>query len=638
MGIMYQNYPKINNSVELLSFSIESYTAKLLGNVESDTVIKFNYILTVYSNTDSDFIEPIIFVYSGWSSSFASNEKPYLGTALGQQHFYYGSDVRWDNQNFFLLRAVKIFKEKFNIQSKILTDGEAYAWTEIMLGKFQQICCLFHYKIMWETSSYLEIDEYDRALSKLWLTDLEKNSHACEAKMLSARFAEKIAMKFYESIEHNVEDISINQLKGKSQDWKLFDILLDDKFAIDVKNSRNPVSNKNRYVDYCIPKFKKDRCGNRVKIAGVMSPYLDFDYLNHPLKINHFVNNIIYLGETNEGIIDKISENFTTENLQVEINNKHVLPPWIFDYPDRYYNNKKIEIDRLKSIFEKNDDNLIFFINELSKRFLKQSNDIIPILLIVRIDLKYLNIELEITMKEWEIDFFKRIIYQEKLIMPVLFLCIISHFIDTIKSVNLNYSPIDYKKFLFFEKDEQFLFPLGIADPLKIINSLIDTLTILWVNNIKSKDFNFKNFKLKGLGLLEGKRHDSDKYETIIAYCGGFIYGKIKCGNSPLIIGREKTCGICGKLICSVCNYCSSSCQIKNDPLNFIQTENKIVWCRDSSGYCLYVEGKKITEVTNSWMGNDLLVYHSTSNTYYLLEDYKNVAENQFRPAKIVVL
>lgn len=130
------------------------------------------------------------------------------------------------------------------------------------------------------------------------------------------------------------------------------------------------------------------------------------------------------------------------------------------------------------------------------------------------------------------------------------------------KSESMTYSPIKYKKFLFFERDKSFMFPLGITDPLNIINSFIDTLNEVWNYKDQLKCFNL--FRFQGLGLLQGKRHNSDKLETIIAYCGGFIDGQGKCGNTPLIIGRENTCELCGKLICPRCNYCSNDCRRSN--------------------------------------------------------------------------
>lgn len=38
---------------------------------------------------------------------------------------------------------------------------------------------------------------------------------------------------------------------------------------------------------------------------------------------------------------------------------------------------------------------------------------------------------------------------------------------------------------------------------------------------------------------------------------------KGKCGKSPLVIGKDRTCGVCGKLICGACGFCTPLCQEK---------------------------------------------------------------------------
>ena len=124
-----------------------------------------------------------------------------------------------------------------------------------------------------------------------------------------------------------------------------------------------------------------------------------------------------------------------------------------------------------------------------------------------------------------------------------------------------SYSPIKYKKFLYFENDAHFNFPIGISDPLRIINSFIETLEKVWNYKLKLSDHYFNEIRFQGLGLLQAKNIHTGKFETLIAYCGGFVKETGKCGNTPLIIGREKTCNFCGKLICPKCNYCSNNCQ-----------------------------------------------------------------------------
>lgn len=477
---------------------------------------------------------------------------------------FFSSDLKtglWTKhiQSLAELKETIMLLEPLTAKSEIQSITEKYLiyLTQEQINKFQEELCVFYYQIQWNYSIYSEINEEDDALIKFWLPNSEStNIEYHKAKMLSARVAEKIAMKFYTSIEYKIRDISITQLTMESQDWKSYDILLDDKIAIDVKNSRNSVSNQTRYVEYCVPHFKENRHGEQVIIVGVMSPYLALKYLKKPSDINFSVGPIVYLGETTKHTIDKMSVKFTTKNLQIRIDNKHVLPPWIFEYPDRYYRRREYQINFLKSVIEKNDEKSKLLLDELSKKML------IPIILTAKIGLQDLAVlGLINKLKKWEIDFYEKIISQEKLTMPVLFLSILSHFIEMVRSEDVFYSPIEYKKFLFFEEDQDSMFPLGIVDPLNIINSFIETLETVWNYKDRGEKLDFEVFRFQGLGLLKGKKYNSDRFETIIAYCGGFIKGKGKCGNSPLIIGIHKVCKICGKLICNECNFCSENCQ-----------------------------------------------------------------------------
>ena len=100
--------------------------------------------------------------------------------------------------------------------------------------------------------------------------------------------------------------------------------------------------------------------------------------------------------------------------------------------------------------------------------------------------------------------------------------------------------------------------PLGIYDPLKTINDFIGTLVTLWSNRETVSLEKFELFKFNGLGLLQGKKLGCNNYETILAYCGGFVDRKGKCGNSLLIIGENESCPECGKSICEKCNHCGA--------------------------------------------------------------------------------
>ena len=120
--------------------------------------------------------------------------------------------------------------------------------------------------------------------------------------------------------------------------------------------------------------------------------------------------------------------------------------------------------------------------------------------------------------------------------------------------------------------------PLGIADPLGIIERLCESLEILWQFRLALCLDRFHSFRFSGPGLLQGRESHHSPWETILAYCGGWVFrvddqGKWvksdeglpqklgKCGNTPLILGRENLCLTCHKLICKCCGFCSQPCE-----------------------------------------------------------------------------
>jgi hypothetical protein len=159
-------------------------------------------------------------------------------------------------------------------------------------------------------------------------------------------------------------------------------------------------------------------------------------------------------------------------------------------------------------------------------------------------------------LQDWQIAFYQRLRFVD---MPILFLSLLTHFLEMIREKELwdKYHPNGYFELLYTCKscDDN---PLGLFDPLKVIKSFIQTLSILWNRRNDTNLNEFEHFKFNGYGLLEGKRIYGDKYETILAYCGGFIHGMGKCGYAPLVLGNEQNCPECGKLICEKCGFCSS--------------------------------------------------------------------------------
>lgn len=131
-------------------------------------------------------------------------------------------------------------------------------------------------------TEYSELSEDDRRLAAYWA---DGQNEAVLAKMLSARTAEKAARKFYEGVSTTVADISITQLEGGRGDWITHDLLLNSSTPVDVKNARRPIHSKRFYVEHTVPRFKLDRQGKDVRLAAILSPYLNINYINNPRSI-----------------------------------------------------------------------------------------------------------------------------------------------------------------------------------------------------------------------------------------------------------------------------------------------------------------------------------------------------------------
>ena len=113
-------------------------------------------------------------------------------------------------------------------------------------------------------------------------------------RLLSARAAERIVAAYFRDLGKDVQDMSIQQLNGSTDDWKYFDLKVADRY-IDVKNSRKSLGGGGHYVEHCVPQFKCSRTDRKdVAIFGVVSPYLA-----DPSKYFDGTLEAIVLGEVN---------------------------------------------------------------------------------------------------------------------------------------------------------------------------------------------------------------------------------------------------------------------------------------------------------------------------------------------------
>ena len=324
---------------------------------------------------------------------------------------------------------------------------------------------------------------------------------------------------------------------------------------VDVKNSRRSQKSKDRYTEHCIPQFKRSRENQNVTISGVLSPYLwPLDLLDKP-KERHEDAEIIFLGETDiekQSILKNVF-NDLVDFVGPNPANKYFLPPWVFDYPEYVYTEQNKARKELKD-----------FTNLASLKGVEFKFNLIPVGIAADIDLTEI-------LDSWERNFLDQLsnrIEKYGLSLPFLFLTILTHFLgmaDSSETVS-DFKPDKYRKFLFYKEGRNN--PLGIYDPLKTIDALIEALGTLWTAE-KPLIRKFCRFRLKSFNVLQGKSDPNENlWTTLIAYCGGRLEDGSACGKNPLVLGESKLCKKCRKLICPDpdCGYCCEKCQGERSP------------------------------------------------------------------------
>ena len=413
--------------------------------------------------------------------------------------------------------------------------------------------------------SLLSLDESDVQLVGMWCRPMQKNLDEQSiidgksdqkwhyGRLLSARSAEKIAIKFYRNYGKDVRDISITQIgENHHSDWKSYDLDIDEGSAyVDVKNARKSQNSEDRYCGYCVPEFKQGRENREVTLAGVFSPYLYADEILKPTDYSED-RRAIFLGETNLARLKELREEFDSlVSFSSEKPGVHAfLPPWVFDYPDYVYTARNKALDDFKSFSKAAKSTNTPVVRSVVAVAIASASDLLMVLN-------------HNTWNAWERTFICQLnerIGKFGLSLPFVFLTVLAHFLDMVTSSqpNSDFNPSKYRPLLFWGENSR---PLGIYDPLNTIDALIKALNTLWTadNGLIRK---FKLFKLMSFNILKGKTDRTDSnWTTLIAYCGGRMpEDGSACGKNPLILGESKLCDR-GYLICPECGYCCKTCE-----------------------------------------------------------------------------
>lgn len=341
--------------------------------------------------------------------------------------------------------------------------------------------------------------------------------------------------------------MSIQQLSNQDYRWQDYDLKVNN-IPVDVKNARTSFSSKNSYSEHTIPRFKIARELNQeCNYFGVFSKYIK------PENIDFEKPECLVLGQVNLTYINKLTQWMTQRFgslLEIQnLFNTKLQPGWLFEYPDAYYPTRSSTLDNLPELLT----NLVS---------LKSGLDTIPKWLLTLCKEDHLVDQCRLQHEE-------RLIWQDLKSLNLLvgtsrsslYCYVLGYFLESIalgRETTLVKSNIFRAIFLSDQKND-LARPLGLNDPLEYVFNLINMLSKIYSKIIESKIV-FKAFKITHPQILRGLNTDGN-WITLYAYCGGWLsYPNVRCGAIPIYFGQEVHCEICGRLVCSKCDFCSNDC------------------------------------------------------------------------------
>ncbi len=420
------------------------------------------------------------------------------------------------------------------------------------------------------------LDRADWALAERWIgNDVSKDYRpSVRAQMLSARAAEKAVMKFYRLQGHHVRDVAIEQQTGVGKDYLTHDLLLDRDVPIDVKNTRsrrwyNANKTSTTFVEHIVPRFKRSRNMRPVKIVGVFSTYLNLEAFRKPNDFAH--GEFTVLGETDFDVIKKLSRRFGSDTLGLNILDsvrtpsrssswEYVLPVWLFNYPERFYRqlDDQLQLNQLHGLSDR---------QVLAHRTIHKIRECLPLATMLAVG-RDLPQEWRSKLPIWQQQFFKNLLLcRAERSLPVLFLTVLQHFTQMLSGAPVGYHPAMYRHMLLLPRPRISMDTVkpdisgGLYDPMRVIRSLCSNLETVWWKQRQMQTWRFDRYSYRGLGILRGWSNLDKKWVSIMAFCGGDIPGRGRCG-AELLLGTPgiRVCKRCGYLICPKCGYCSQQC------------------------------------------------------------------------------
>lgn len=369
-------------------------------------------------------------------------------------------------------------------------------------------------------------------------------------RLASARHAEIASAIYYTELGMTVVDVSIQQLDKANSRWKDFDLLVNGK-PIDVKNSRRSFSSPKSYSQHTVPRFKQERnTRDEVALSGVLSGYVSYNADEAFIK----QTKCLILGEVKLSEIKKllawVNRRFKSILDINSLLNTKFMPGWIFEFPDEHYILRTQSIISISEVISRCFQITGNYLN-IPKWIISLSDDA--------------NLPLNAKFNEYQKSVWldlKSIRNDVGLSRATIYCYVLGYFLESI----LTHKPIENVELTLVEaifppwSEFKFTRPLGLEDPLEYISNLIKMLAIIYEEIIKQR-LSFMSFKLTHPQILLGMKADGS-WLTLYAYCGGWRLSPtlVKCGETPLYIGKHSHCKKCGHLICDKCKSCSNDC------------------------------------------------------------------------------
>lgn len=374
-----------------------------------------------------------------------------------------------------------------------------------------------------------------------------------QCQILSARSAELVMQTYYCKLGFEVEDASIKQLDGASDDWKTYDLRVGARL-VDVKNSRKSLHGEGNFVEHCVPKFKQLRTtGEHIVIAGVLS-----DYFKDPDFYQQTQQTAMVLGEVNVVEVRSLYR-WARDRFGSKLDLKGIwdpgfLPGWLFEYPEAHYPRRDEAINAIEHLAWRLTGAGAFGDQLPGWLLVLCSDDGFVRSLPLEERKRKLTIDLRSMAEATGINRRSLYVYSMGIALEALSNGV-SPEDDLLAFVALIAIPSKNRN------GDVHPSMLGLADPLGYVGSIVKTLCDIG-NKLLELGIQLIGFRLTHPAILKGVCTDGSVL-TLIAYCGGWqtLPVKARCGTSPLTIANDTHCPSCGHLVCHNCGHCSNLCK-----------------------------------------------------------------------------